>query len=485
MSDLKISQLEDGVAAQAGDALPIARGGQNYYLTAQYLKNFIYGSSGQLVIAAGKTLAINNSITLNGTDGVSINFGSGGTFAYASDGLGQFASTTSAQLRSVISDETGTGYLVFSNAPTLTSPVLTTPDIGTPSAGTLTNCTGLPLAGVTGFGTGVAAWLATPSSANLRTAVTDETGTGSLVFANSPALTTPDLGTPSALTLTNATGLPVSTGITGLGTGVASALATNVGSAGAPVVNGGALGTPSSGTLTNATGLPISSGVSGLGTGVATFLATPSSANLASAVTDETGSGALVFASSPTFTSTITLGTQSTTRGSVVFANTAVGSKAVTLQSSNSTAAAYTLTFPAAAPINGYYLQTDASGVLSWAAAGGGGGGSPGGVTGNVQYNSSGNFTGDPSFSWDDSTSILQLGAGSGAGVPDTAILKFAHASSTYLTGIKSGNATASVTYTLPTSDGSTTDVLSTNGAGALSWRSIPDPVAMALVFGS
>ena len=66
------------------------------------------------------------------------------------------------------------------------------------------------------------------------------------------------------------------------------------------VAPGGALGTPSSGTLTNATGLPISTGVSGLGTGVATFLATPSSANLATAVTDETGSGSLVFGTSPT-----------------------------------------------------------------------------------------------------------------------------------------------------------------------------------------
>jgi hypothetical protein len=74
-----------------------------------------------------------------------------------------------------------------------------------------------------------------------------------------------------------------------LGTGVQTALGVNTGSAGAFVVNGGALGTPSSGTLTSATGLPIATGVSGLGTNVASFLATPSSSNLAAALTDETG----------------------------------------------------------------------------------------------------------------------------------------------------------------------------------------------------
>jgi hypothetical protein len=280
----------------------------------------------------------------------------------------------------------------------------------------------LPIStGVSGLGSNVATFLATPSSANLAAAVTDETGSGALVFATSPTFVTPVLGTPSSGTLTNATGLPIVAGTTGtlsvarggtgatdapnartglgattlgsnlftvpnpsavtfpqfnadntvssldaasfraaIGAGGGSGSVTSVGGTGTvngitltgtvtttgnltlggalsgvslttqvtgtlPIANGGT-GTTSTtfaNLTTNVTGtLPVANGGTGItsfGAGIATFLGTPSSANLAAAVTNETGSGSLVFATSPTLV-TPALGTPA----SGVLSNTTV-----------------------------------------------------------------------------------------------------------------------------------------------------------------
>ena len=309
--------------------------------------------------------ATQGAVTVAGT--LAVANGGTGITSFGS-GVATFLGTpSSANLLAALTTKTGTGLAVFGTSPTITSAVLVTPALGTPASGTLTSCDGLPIiagttgtlsvarggtgattltsngvvygngtsavgvtavgtdgqvlvgntggapswgaatgvavtsinfgttgltpstatqgavtvagtlavanggTGITSFGSGVATFLGTPSSANLAAAVTDKTGSGSLVFATSPVLVTPNLGVPSSGTLTSCTGLPLTTGVTGTlpvangGTGVTTSTGSgnNVLST-SPTLVTPILGTPQSGTLTNCTGLP-NAAVVGLG----------------------------------------------------------------------------------------------------------------------------------------------------------------------------------------------------------------------------
>ncbi|MFM2134417.1 MAG: hypothetical protein RL156_1698 [Bacteroidota bacterium] len=181
--------------------------------------------------------------------------------------------------------------------------------------------------------------------ANGGTGLTAGTSGGVLYYSDTGTLASSAVLTANALMVGGGAGAAPSTITTG--TGVITALGVNTGTAGAFVVNGGALGTPSSGTLTSCTGLPISTGVSGLGTGIDTFLATPSSANLAAAVTDETGSGSLVFANTPSLTTPnigAATGTSLAATGGTVLVRAAATQDGVQLQGRSGGTSSYSVT---------------------------------------------------------------------------------------------------------------------------------------------
>ena len=95
-------------------------------------------TSATLTIADGKTITVSNTLTFTGTDTSTIAFTTGGTVAYTTAKLSQFGATTSAELAGVVSDDTGSGSLVFATSPTLVTPTVAIVNGSTAAAGTLT-----------------------------------------------------------------------------------------------------------------------------------------------------------------------------------------------------------------------------------------------------------------------------------------------------------------------------------------------------------
>lgn len=147
-------------------------------------------------------LGVATATSINGTT-----IPSSKTLTVTTDNLSVFGATTSAQLSGVLSDETGTGLAVFA-----TSPTLTTPALGVATA-TSVNGTTIPSSKTLVVTTDTLAVHAATTSAQLAGIVSDETGSGSLVFGTSPAITGL---TESAVTLADVTTLNASTSAHGL-----------------------------------------------------------------------------------------------------------------------------------------------------------------------------------------------------------------------------------------------------------------------------
>ena len=226
-----------------------------------------YGGTG--VNNSGKTITLGGNLTTSGafsttltaTANTTLTLPTTGTLATTSNKLNAFAATTSAELLSVISDETGSGALVFATSPTLVTPTL---------------------------------------------------GVASATSVNKVTLTAPATG--STLTIADGKTLTASNTLTFTGTDASSVA---FGAGGTVLYSGGALGTPSGGTATNLTGtasgltagnVTTNANLTGHITSVgnAAVLGSFTSAQLLAALSDETGTGAAVFGTSPTFTTQIT-----------------------------------------------------------------------------------------------------------------------------------------------------------------------------------
>lgn len=225
-ADTPLSGLPSATTLGGTELIYGVQGGTSKSLTPAQLKAYTIGA-GSISTASGKTATFSNTLTFTGTDTSSIAFGAGGTVMY--------------------NPMTTGGDVIYGGSSGLPT------RLANGTAGQCLTSAGTTLAptwGACGSGGGTPGGSTTQVQYNNAGAFAGITG----ATTNGTALTlvAPVLGTPASATLTNATGLPISTGVSGLGTGNATALAVNVGTAGSfnpmttggDVIYGGASGAP-------------------------------------------------------------------------------------------------------------------------------------------------------------------------------------------------------------------------------------------------